>query len=411
MLVERAYLKNYRNLKAVLLDFNSDINIILGANGQGKTNLLEALYYLSTGKSHRTSRDTELINKDDEVDEFVVQARIKKKEELVEKLAVAVSAREKIYRVNDDRVERMADFLGRLNAVIFSPEDLKLVKGSPSQRRDFLDTEVSQVSPSYYEKLKRYEKILRQRNNLLKDIRAGRRKKGEMLAVFTEELTRTGSKIIAKRLEVVEKLKILARLQQRKLTENQENLKIEYELSFAESRSTSGGSHSSGSSRSSANSNPKKAKDLSRFIADFEGTEEDRKALERVFRQELNSNLETEIERGYTLAGPHRDDLCLTLNDFDVRKYGSQGQQRTVALALKLSELEFMKSEQGEYPVLLLDDVFSELDRLRRQAVVDLIGSRIQTFITTTDKELVRDIAPEKEYYFRVDRGRITRGW
>ncbi len=411
MLVERVYLKNYRNLKAVLLDFNSDLNIILGANGQGKTNLLEALYYLSTGKSHRTSRDIELINKDKEVDKFVVQARIKKRDELMEKLAVAVSAREKIYRINDDRVERLADFLGRLNAVIFSPEDLKLVKGSPSQRRDFLDNEVSQVSPSYYEKLKRYEKILRQRNNLLKDIRAGRRKKGEMLAVFTEELTRTGSKIIAKRLEVVEKLKILARLQQRKLTENRENLKIEYELSFEESLSTSGSSGSSGSPRGSTDGNSNNARNFSRLIADFEGSEEDCKTLEKAFRQELNSNLETEIERGYTLAGPHRDDLCLTLNDFDVRKYGSQGQQRTVALALKLSELEFMKSEQGEYPVLLLDDVFSELDSLRRQAVVDLIGSRIQTFITTTDKELVQDIAPEKEYYFQVDRGCITRGW
>ena len=401
MLVERAYLKDYRNLKAVLLDFNSDLNIILGANGQGKTNLLEALYYLSTGKSHRTSRDTELINKDDEADKFVVQARIRKKEELVEKLAVAVSSREKIYRVNDEKVERMADFLGRLNAVIFSPEDLKLVKGSPSQRRDFLDTEVSQVSPTYYEELKRYEKILRQRNNLLKDLRAGRRKRGEVLTVFTEELTRTGSKIIAKRLEVVEKLKILARLQQRKLTGNQENLKIAYELSFGES-STSKSSFSSNSSADAGNSS---------LLADFQGREEDRKALERAFRQELNSNLDSEIERGYTQAGPHRDDLALTLNDFDVRKFGSQGQQRTVALALKISELEFMKSEQGEYPVLLLDDVFSELDSLRRQAVVDLIGSRIQTFITTTDRELVRDIAPEEEYYFQVEQGQISRGW
>ena len=123
------------------------------------------------------------------------------------------------------------------------------------------------------------------------------------------------------------------------------------------------------------------------------------------------SNFQQERERGYTVSGPHRDDLILKLNDFSVRKYGSQGQQRTVALALKISELEFMKSEKGEYPILLLDDVFSELDSRRREAIIKLIGNRIQTFITTTDKSLVADIAPQESSYFKVVSGQVSKGW
>jgi len=387
LLVERLYLKNFRNLAAVLLDLNPDLNIILGANGQGKTNILEALYYLSTGKSHRSNRDRDLINQKTEEDKFAIQARIKKKDKIKEKLAVSVSSQEKVYKINDEKKEKLADFQGRLNAVIFSPEDLKLVKGSPSERRDFIDTEVSQVSPNYFRQLQSYKKILRQRNNILKDIRAKKRKKDELLAVFTDKLAKVGSRIIAKRLEVIEKLKILARLQQRRLTANQENLQLKYDISFSE----------------------KRADKITESSSDF--SEAEIKMIEEIFQEELMSNFQQERERGYTVSGPHRDDLILKLNDFSVRKYGSQGQQRTVALALKISELEFMKSEKGEYPILLLDDVFSELDSRRREAIIKLIGNRIQTFITTTDKSLVADIAPQESSYFKVVSGQVSKGW
>ena len=372
MLIKRIYLKNFRNLKSVLLDFNSDLNIIVGDNGQGKTNLLEAIYYISTGRSHRTSTDKELINfsEDDNSDnkKLIIQTKILKEDKLNQKLSLQIQGRDKLFKVDDKEVEKISDFIGKLNVVLFSPEDLDLVKGGPANRRDFLDTEVSQVNPYYYHQLKKYEKVLKQRNNLLKEIRYNSNKDKSVLEVFTDQLVSIGSKIIKKRQEVVEKLKILARLHQRKLTDNQENLKVIYDPSFK-----------------------------------FENI----KSIEEEFNEIITKKIDKEIERGYTLIGPHRDDLILEINGYDIRKFGSQGQQRTAALALKLAELEFMKSESGEYPVLLLDDVFSELDGIRRQELINFIGQRIQTFITTTDKLLVEDIASDEDKYFYIKSGKF----
>ncbi len=372
MRITRLFADNFRNLSSVLVDFNKDINIILGANGQGKTNLLEAIYYLGTGRSHRTSRVKELINKESEENPAVVQVKLMRSEDIEDKLSLRLEAGERVYKINDEEVDRLENFTGKLNVVLFSPEDLKLVKGSPSQRRDFIDVEVSQVNSSYYRRLKRYEKILRQRNDLLKDLRAGRREKDELITVFTEQLVELGSEVVAKRQEVVEKLKILARLHQRKLTDNEENLSVDYELSFPV---------------------------------------DDDESLKDAFKRELNKKMNKEIERGYTLCGPHRDDLKLEVNGEDVRKYGSQGQQRTVALALKLSELEFMKSESGEYPVLLLDDVFSELDSRRRELLMEFIGSRVQTFLTTTDRVLAEEVTADEKHFYKIEQGVISQGW
>ncbi len=371
MHITRLYADNFRNLSSVLVDFNQDLNIILGANGQGKTNLLEAIYYLGTGCSHRTSTTSELINKNKADKPAVVQIKLHRENDIKDKLSLRLKTRNKVYKINNEKVDNLEAFIGYLNVVLFSPEDLQLVKGSPSQRRDFIDVEVSQVSSKYYRKLKRYDKVLKQRNNLLKDLRAGRNKNKDLLPVFTEQLVDLGSDIIAKRQEVVEKLKILARLHQRRLTDNEENLKISYQISF----------------------------------------EHKYESLEKSFTEELEQNKEKEIERGYTTCGPHRDDLKLVLNDFDVRKFGSQGQQRTVALALKLSELEFMKSEAGEYPVLLLDDVFSELDSSRRQFLMDFIGGRVQTFLTTTDKIMAEEVTTQKKHFFKIEQGALTEGW
>ncbi|MGM0420035.1 MAG: DNA replication/repair protein RecF [Bacillota bacterium] len=368
MFIERIYLKNFRNLRSVLLDFNPDLNIIVGGNGQGKTNLLEAIYYLSTGRSHRTSTDKELINFDNEDTDhkLIIQAKIKRADEVNQKLSLQIEGRDKFFKVNDLEIEKMSNFIGRLNVVLFSPEDLQLVKGSPGNRRNFLDTEVSQVNPYYYHQLKKYEKVLKQRNNLLKEIRYNPNKDRSILEVYTSQLIEIGSNIMKKRQEVVEKLKLLARLHQRRLTDNKENLKLKYEPSFSL----------------------------------LEG-----KKINDLFKQEVENNLNQEIERGYTLVGPHRDDLLLEINNYDIRKYGSQGQQRTAALALKLAELEFMKSESGEYPVLLLDDVFSELDSIRRKQLIDFIGNKIQTFITTTDKMLVEDFANNEDDFYYIKAG------
>src|SRR6056297_249055 len=196
-----------------------------------------------------------------------------------------------------------------------------------------------------------------------------------MLSVWDEQIAAVGSKIILKRIEVINKLKILARLSQRKITEGRENLELEYDISLS---------------------------NFSKKLGEAE--------LRELFIDRLIDKREQEISRGYTVIGPHRDDIILKVNEMDLRKYGSQGQQRTAALALKLAELEFMKSETGEYPVLLLDDVFSELDKKRRNTLLETITEKIQTFITSTDLNDISKFSPDKEQVFIVKEGKIEKG-
>ncbi|MFW5788153.1 MAG: DNA replication/repair protein RecF [Halanaerobiales bacterium] len=370
MYLEKIMVKNFRNLKDVLLDLNPALNIFIGANGQGKTNLLEAIYFLATADSHRTSIDRELINWQAEV--ALLQIKLNKKEQEI-KISLQLESSNKEVKVNDNPLKKISDLMGNLNVVLFSPEDLQLVKGSPSNRRKFINIEISQVSSYYYYLLKKYEHVLKQRNNLLKDIRENRKKdRLQMLSVWDEQLIKLGSKIIKKRLEVVKKINILARLKQRQITDGTENLYVGYECSL-------------------------------------DRLEEENDDIEVIFRDKLVNNRDKEIRRGYTITGPHRDDLILKINDMDIRKYGSQGQQRTTALALKLAELEFMKSETGEYPVLLLDDVFSELDKKRRKTLLEIIVKNIQTFITTTEFREISEYEMDSGYIFQVECGKIKR--
>lgn len=366
MHIEKILLKNYRNLKEIFLDLNPNLNIIIGNNGQGKTNLLESIYYLGTGKSHRSNNDQELINWDRE--KALIQVKLVRRDQTL-KISFYFNGTHKRVEINDTPLSKVTELIGNLNVVLFSPENINLVKGGPAYRRSFLDTEVSQVSSYYYHLLLKYNHVLKQRNNLLKEIRDTGKGK-EMLEIWDEELTEIGSKIIIKRIEVIEKLKILARLTQRQITNGSENLSIEYDCSL-------------------------------------KGELKGFKNVKLIFKKELVNNREKEIKRGYTLSGPHRDDLILKINNMDVRKYGSQGQQRTTALALKLAELEFMKSETGEYPVLLLDDVFSELDKYRRRTLIDLIVDKIQTFITATDFDNINRLSKNSYFIFEVNKGKI----
>ncbi len=370
MFLEKILLRNFRNLKDIVLKAAPSLNIFIGPNGQGKTNFLESIYLLGTAESHRTNKEREMIHWDRE--KALVQGLLHKEEQQI-KLSLLLDRTDKIVKVNDNQLSTISEFLGIFNTVIFSPGDLQLVKGSPARRRKFINLEISQVSNLYYNLLKKYEHVLRQRNNLLKDIRdRGRNKDIETLEIWDIQLVELGSKIIEKRVEVLGKLNILARLKQREITTGRENLSVEYESSLGELKS------------------------------------ED---IKLIFKQNLVNNRDNEIKRGYTLVGPHRDDIILKINEIDLRKYGSQGQQRTSALALKLAELEFMKSETGEYPVLLLDDVFSELDENRRQTLIESITGKIQTFITTTEINTIGEINNGSRKIFRVDNGQITEGW
>jgi DNA replication and repair protein RecF len=241
---------------------------------------------------------------------------------------------------------RLSDMLGNLNSVLFAPEDLSMIKGSPQERRNFLDYDISQVSLDYFHEVQRYQRILAQRNYLLKQIYARRRDKTDLM-IWDEQLLSSASLIIDKRLQVLERLNPLTRLMQRKLTRGRENLEIRYLLN--------------------------------RRI-EIKHSKHLKESLEAMRHESLSE----EIKRGTTLWGPHRDDLSLTVNGMDLKSFGSQGQHRTAVLALKLSELEFFRGESGEYPILLLDDVMSELDASRREELMCLIQSKeIQCFITT----------------------------
>src|SRR5690554_5624618 len=368
MYLEKLLLKNYRNIREVFLEFDKNLNIFTGLNGQGKTNLIKSIYLMGTGSSHRTSIDRELIEWQKE--KTLIQLLLNRREQNL-KLSLKLDESGKSIEINNNPIERVSELIGTLNVVLFSPEDLNLVKGGPSYRRKFLDIEISQVSSYYFYLLNKYKHILKQRNKLLKEIRQTRGDK-KLLGIWDEKLAETGSRIINKRREVVEKLKLLARLSHRQITAGNEELNIYYETSLK---------------------NNDKIMDT-----------------ELIFMKNLVNNREEEIIKGYTVTGPHRDDLILKGNNIDLRKYGSQGQQRTAALALKMAELEFMKSETGEYPVLLLDDVFSELDKNRRSTLLGLIAGKIQSFITTTDINDIHDLEEfkSKEYsLFEVNEGKI----
>lgn len=345
MKVNKIILGNFRNYINLTLTFTNSINIFIGENAQGKTNILEAIYYAAMGHSHRTNTDAELIRwQQDSASISIIFSRLNIESSLLFKFN---SNQKKEIIVNNYTI-KPKELIGLLNVVLFSPEDLMLIKGMPNMRRRFLDIEISQVSPAYYQQLSKYNRIVAQRNTLLKKIRENK-EQPDMLDAWDEQLAIVGSQIVKKRQIAVKKLAMLANLMHRKITDNKENLTVIY--------------HKHGID----------GKDLDSLASEYS-----RKLVE------LRQN---DIWRGSTSVGPHRDDLILSVNGINLRTYGSQGQQRTGVLALKLAELEFIKSETGEYPVLLLDDVMSELDASRREHLIAFIQDRIQTFITATEEK------------------------
>lgn len=343
-------LRNFRNYSGQKINFNPYLNIIIGLNAQGKSNLLEAINYLSLFSSFRNAKDIDMIKWGKSF--FHLEGLISKQNgEYLLSLGYN-NENKKIFKVNGNQRKSINEILGVFNSVVFSPEDLNIVKTGPSARRKFLDKEMMQLFPSHYFSLIQYQKILGQRNNYLKEIRETSKKK-DLLEIWNIQLIETGSKIIKKRLEVLAKLGPLARLTHRRITNGGEELELNYESLDLE-----------------------EGENIKKLTLD---------EIKETFLKQLEKKMKTEIFRGVSLIGPHRDDLKITINGIDARKFCSQGQQRTAALSLKIAELELIKSEIGEYPVLLLDDVMSELDEKRRDHLLEYIGEKVQTFITTTD--------------------------
>ncbi len=366
-MLEKLYSYQFRNLSPLEIEFSPHINIFTGANGQGKTNLLEAIYLLSRGSSFRTNREEDLIQWDCEGYYLKGDITFNAGEKRIE---IKSSPGNKRALVDGVSLDKLSELTGMLSLVIFVPDDLQLVKAGPSRRRRFLNNEIEQVSSYYGYQLIRYKKIIRERNNLLK---MGKRCiDQDLLKVMDRQLVLYGAKILKKRNEIVNKLTPLARLMNRRLTDGKEDLSLSYESSLQ-----------------------------------LDNNKEDEEEIRNIFIASLKEKREEEFRRGYTLLGPHRDDLKISVNGKCLKTFGSQGQQRTGAIALKLAEIELIKSEIAEYPLLLLDDVFSELDSSRSRLIRNLIKDKIQSFITSTDFHTLKDMGYHSNY-FRVKSGRIN---
>lgn len=369
MYIERLELKDYRNYDSIQLDFSSKINVFIGENAQGKTNLMESLYVLSMAKSHRTANDKELIRW--EADYGKIKGDIQKKYGHLP-LELLLSKKGKKAKVNHLEQTKLSNYIGQLNVVMFAPEDLYLVKGSPQVRRRFLDMEIGQISPVYLHDLLQFQKILKQRNHILKQHQGKSLLNDVMFDVYTEQYIDAAIKVIQKRYQFMELLQKWAEPIHLGISRGLEKLTVSYQ--------TSSGIHA-------------------------EWTESEMKEF---LEKKLFESKKRELDRGITLTGPHRDDLQFFVNDYDVQTYGSQGQQRTTALSLKLAEIELIKQEVGEAPVLLLDDVLSELDDYRQSHLLNTIQGDVQTFVTTTSVDGLTHETIQQAQLFHVEQGAVV---
>jgi len=362
MKITRVKLEHFRNHKETLVEFSNGINIISGQNGQGKTNLVESLVVASTTKSPRTSKDNDMINCNNNV--ASVEMDIERSFGKVKIKYIIDRSEGKVFFVNNNEVKKMSEVFGNLVTIYFSPSELKIVSESPNERREFMDTDISQLSGNYYNLLQRYNKVLFQRNKLLKTER-NREMLLSQIEVWNEQLASLAGPIIKTRKSFIEKLKEPARKALKNLSKETEELTIDY--------------------------------------VGAKGNTVDE--LRGEILKALEFNLERDIELGYTSIGPHRDDVKFSLNGMDARSFASQGQQRSIVLALKVAEAEIFTRELGEPPVLVLDDVFSELDTRRQTKMYETIAP-YQSVITGTSFKFQKEIDYTN---FRVVSGKVKR--
>lgn len=337
MEIERVKLSHFRNYESLDLTFGPHINLIYGQNAQGKTNLLESLYVCGTSRSFRVCPDREMIQKGFDSAHITMDAHDRRSSVTID---VHLKQHErKGIAVNKIPVKKISELIGRVKFIVFSPDDMALIKGSPLVRRNFLNMEISQINQIYLKNLARYKHVLNQRNVLLKEIKKNSSLE-KTLDVWDEQIILYGCGIIKERTQFIERLNSIVRGQHLKLTDGKEEIQLVYESSVSEEQ----------------------------------------------FAYALKRNRRKDIEIGTTTAGPHRDDFSVFVNGENLKQYGSQGQKRTAALSIKLSEIDLIREEQGEHPVILLDDVFSELDEKRQEDLIRMIGD-YQTIITCTKIE------------------------
>ncbi len=362
MRIKQLQLKHYRNYDMLDLAPASGLNVFEGLNAAGKTNILESIFLCALGRSHRTPRDAELLQEREPFGSVRLFLETRSGSRSI-RIELFEDDRKKIY-LDDSLIARSGELMGCLNVVMFSPEDLQLVKEGPAERRRFLDMELSQLKPAYYFNLQQYNAALKNRNLLLKEDPL----RYDMIELWDEQLAKLGSRIILDRSQFIEELSLLARDLHLRMSDGKEHLEVVYQPSVPVA-------------------NPDR--------------------LMETLQEQLTERLERDIFRGYTSVGPHRDDLVLQLNGRDVRIYGSQGQQRTTALSLKLSEIELIRKSRGERPVLLLYDVFSDLDADRHARLLEVV-SDCQSFVTCTHLEEFASIEELSMQVWHVENGMVS---
>jgi DNA replication and repair protein RecF len=390
MRVSRLELFDFRNYPTLALEPGPGLNLFVGPNAQGKTNLLEALYVLATTKSARASRDTEMVRFGADACRIVAEVSREQTGDVVLEMAIGaagatnIGSERKVVKINHGKQTRVTDLIGSFNAVLFSSVDLDIVRGEPEERRRFLNYEIAQVSPRYVLALAAYRRALEQRNRLLKDVRWGH-VGVDTLDAWTAQIVEHGSKLVERRRAYLDKLSMHAATVHSSLTDGGETLIVEYAPSFSLERDDT---------------------------AETPVTAEE--VAER-FLQALAAVRRDEIARGSTLLGPQRDDLIFRVGPnreaaVDVKTYGSQGQQRTVALSLRLAERRLIEEMVGEPPVVLLDDVLSDLDENRRAQIFALALGGGQTFLTTTDLTALPAEAVAQASVWNVKAGVVEKG-
>ncbi|NLA81286.1 MAG: DNA replication/repair protein RecF [Clostridiaceae bacterium] len=379
-------LTNFRNYESLSLSFPDGSHIFYGANAQGKTNLLEAIYLCTCARSHRTGRDEELVRHGQ--DFYRTRVGIITDRAIYESVSIVYkkgSGRQatpsRIIRYNDLEVSRIGDMMGLFHAILFAPEDLQIVKDGPAERRRFLDILISRTDRTYFRDLQDFWRILAQRNRLLKSLRQTGDPGGDELDIWDQTLAGKAAPILEKRLAQLDRLAHYAGLSLQHLTHSREVLTLQYK--------------------------------------GFSGLEagQDRQAIEARSLERLARSRQDDLFRGSSSQGPHRDDILISLNGADARLYASQGQQRSVVLALKVAELMLLTEISGEKPILLLDDVMSELDSSRRERLMEVIRDH-QVFITCTDPSQTASATAAAcptgwtgpVHYYQVHQGQVTSG-
>lgn len=365
MIVRKINLVNFRNYKKVSINLDKKINIFIGDNAQGKTNILESIYFLALTKSYRTA-DANLISKDSE------QAKVKaeiKDNSIYKNMSVELSATGKKVKINNNEIKKISDYITNLNVILISPEDINILQGTPAERRNFLNIELSQLSKNYIKKYNEFNRILKIRNNYLKMLYKSSNTDMRYLQSVTENLIEREIDIYSERKKFIDLINNNISNIYEDIT-GLKNFKIMYETNVD--------------------------------LGDFS-----KETIKINLEKKYNVNLNKEIENGMTLYGPHRDDIHFILDNDDIKIYGSQGQQKVAIIALKLSEIDIFKEMTETYPIILLDDIFSELDIKTRNKLINYIDGDMQVVITSNDTRGINKKFLDNAKLFKVIKGNV----